>query len=250
MRNRVTKGSLLVVSGALALAVLALAWAAGPGSAVVEQGTMHNCPQPGRWGISVWEGADATDAGQALAKCGAGMVYAAYYLDPQTGAWLRWFGTRPELNSLHTLNNMQGVLALGGIGAPATPSPSPAATLMPTLTPTATGAVVFRGRVVDGPTKTTPFWGPCGWWWWIVHVEIAEVVKMEQGESLCAFYDYVPGETIEVVYFANDVPDVAVDDYVEVSGEESMFSCGCQCCCDRCGFMVKPETTGHYIRRP
>jgi hypothetical protein len=248
MRNRVAKGSLLVLKAALAVAVVALAWAAVPGSVAIQQGTMHNCPQPGRWAISVWEGEDAADASMALANCGAGVVDVAYSLDPQTGGWLRWFAARPELNNLYTLNNMQGVLALGGSGTPATPAPSPTATPMPTVTPTPTGSIIFRGQVVDGPTKTMPFWGPCGWWWWVVRVQIDEVVKVEQEEVDCELYDYVSGETIDVLYFSNNAPNVAVGDYVEVSGEEAMFSCGCQCCCDRCGLIVDPEVTGRYIQ--
>jgi hypothetical protein len=66
---------------------------------------------------------------------------------------------------------------------------------------------------------------------------------MEQQQAGCGswLYDYVPGEHIDVLYFADDAPQVAVDDYVEVSGEESMFSCICQgCCCDACGFIFSP----------
>jgi hypothetical protein len=27
-----------------------------------------------------------------------------------------------------------------------------------------------------------------------------------------------------------------------------MFSCGCTCCCDGCGFLVRVEVAGSYIR--
>jgi hypothetical protein len=82
-------------------------------------------------------------------------------------------------------------------------------------------------------------------------VQLDEVIKMEQQQGGCFgewAYDYVPGEIIDVLYFATDAPDVAVGDYVEASGQESMFDCGCVCCCDGCGFIVDPEITGNYIR--
>jgi len=44
----------------------------GPSHA--QQGAMHNCPQPGKWAISVWRGDSGTDTGQALATCGVGAV--------------------------------------------------------------------------------------------------------------------------------------------------------------------------------
>ena len=85
--------------------------------------------------------------------------------------------------------------------------------------------------------------------WWVVEVELDELVKMEQeGCFFECLYAYVPGETIEVLYFAAEAPGVALGDYVEVGGQESMFSCGCDCCCDGLGFIVDPEITGNYIR--
>jgi hypothetical protein len=101
---------------------------------------------------------------------------------------------------------------------------------------------------VDGPWKEEPVFGPCDWWWWVVSVQVDEVVKMEQADGGCGFYSYAPGETIDVLYFANDAPKVAPGHHVEVSGEESMFSCGCTCCCDGCGFLVRVEVAGSYIR--
>jgi len=233
--------------------------------AQAQPATMHNCPQPGRWAISVWSGEDGADATQALATCGQNTVDAAYSLDVQTGGWLAWFRGRPDISKASTLRHMEGLLVLGGAEAPATPTPSPAATPMatltptrtptptPTVTPTPTGPIVFKGWVVSGPTKEEPMWGPCGWWWWVIEVELDELVKMEQEEGGCFgdwMYDYESGETIEVLYFAEDAPEVAVDDYVEVSGEESMFVCGCHCCCDGCGFIVDPGVAGHYIGLP
>ena len=105
---------------ALALAVLAslgliaLVWATGTGSSEAQQGTMHDCPQEGKWSIAVWDGDDGTDAEQALATCGEGVVAAAYGIDPETQVWSRYFAGRPEISNLTTLNSMQGVVALGG----------------------------------------------------------------------------------------------------------------------------------------
>jgi hypothetical protein len=87
-------------------------------------GQMHNCPQPGRWAISVWDGPDDTETGEALATCGAVPVIAAYYLDPATSGWLGYFEGRPEVTKLLMLNYRQGVIALGGATVQ-TPTPSP-----------------------------------------------------------------------------------------------------------------------------
>jgi hypothetical protein len=105
----------------LALALVALVWAIGIGSSEAQQGAMQNCPQAGKWAISVWSGDDGTDASQAFATCDDGGVAVAYSIDPVTQQWSRWFSDRPELNTLTTVDDMQGVLALGGAGTPATP---------------------------------------------------------------------------------------------------------------------------------
>jgi competence protein ComEC len=89
---------------------------------------MHNCPQTGNWAISVWEGPDGTDTGQALATCGEGAVVAAYSIDPQTQAWSRWFVDQPEISTLTALNNMQGVLALRSLELTPTVTPVPSPT--------------------------------------------------------------------------------------------------------------------------
>jgi hypothetical protein len=128
------------------------------------------------------------------------------------------------------------------------PTPTPPPTVTPTPAPTPTGPIVFTGQVVDGPWKEEPVFGPCDWWWWVVSVQVEEVIKMEQADGGCEFYSYAPGETIDVLYFANDAPAVAPGRRVEVSGEESMFSCGCTCCCDGCGLLVRVEIAGSYIR--
>jgi hypothetical protein len=121
MLNRGRKFTLLFPAAMLALALVALVWAIGIGSSEAQQGAMQNCPQPGKWAISVWDGDDATDADDAFATCDEGGVAVAYSIDPATQQWSRWFADRPELNTLTTVDHMQGVLALGGTAAPATP---------------------------------------------------------------------------------------------------------------------------------
>jgi hypothetical protein len=89
---------------------------------------MHSCPPAGKWSIAVWEGDSGTTADAALATCGAGTVAAAYSLDPQTGAWSRWFAGKPDVSNLPPLSDLQGVLALGAAGGPvvtATPAGTP-----------------------------------------------------------------------------------------------------------------------------
>ena len=80
---------------------------------------MLGCPLQGKWAISVWDGDDGTDAEQALGTCGEGAVAVAYSIDPDTQMWSRWFAGRPEISNLTALNNMQGVMALGGTRTPA-----------------------------------------------------------------------------------------------------------------------------------
>ena len=74
---------------------------------------MHNCPQAGKWAISVWEGANSTDISQALSSCGEGAMEAAYSLDPETQVWSRWFANEPEISNLSSLDDVQGLMALG-----------------------------------------------------------------------------------------------------------------------------------------
>ena len=119
MRSLKRKLALLSLAAMLALGLMAFVWAIGIGSSEAQQGAMQNCPQAGRWAISVWSGDDGTDAEQALATCGEGAMAVAYSIDPETQNWLRYFAGRPEISNLTALNNMQGVLALGGVGASA-----------------------------------------------------------------------------------------------------------------------------------
>jgi hypothetical protein len=75
-------------------------------------GDMRSCPRAGKWAMSVWNGPHGTDAEDALATCKETVVL-AYYLDPATQRWLRYVHDRPELTTLETLDNLQGVFALG-----------------------------------------------------------------------------------------------------------------------------------------
>jgi DMSO/TMAO reductase YedYZ molybdopterin-dependent catalytic subunit len=125
MRDWVGKVAFMVMAGVLALGLGALLQAMQTASSGAPQDAVQNCPHAGKWAISVWEGPDGTDTGQALATCGAVPVLAAYYLDPETQTWQRWFPDHSALSTLRTLDNMQGVIALGGTEAPATPMPTP-----------------------------------------------------------------------------------------------------------------------------
>jgi len=119
----------------VAVSVLSLlAWTLGTGASHAADAAMHNCPQANKWAISVWEGSDGTDTGQALATCGAVPVIAAYYLDPQTQGWSYWFAGQPGLSTLLTLDKGQGVLALGGFEAPVTPTITPIPSPTPAFT--------------------------------------------------------------------------------------------------------------------
>jgi hypothetical protein len=123
MRTPRSKLGLLFLAGST-LGLLALIWAMTFGSSKAQDAAMHNCPQPGKWSITVWGGDDGTSADQAFATCGEGTVMAAYDLDPQTQGWLRWFADEPGISTLMTMDNMEGVVALG---AAPTPTPTPTA---------------------------------------------------------------------------------------------------------------------------
>jgi hypothetical protein len=75
---------------------------------------MLGCPRAGKWAISVWTGASGTPADQAVASCTEATVAAAYWIDPQTQAWKRYFDGRLEISNLTSLDQMQGVFTLGG----------------------------------------------------------------------------------------------------------------------------------------
>jgi hypothetical protein len=130
MTKRWPKFASISKVGVIALALLVTLWAGGSSPSEAQQDGMHNCPQAGKWAISVWDGADGSETGQALATCGAGVVDFAYYLDPATNGWLGYFEGRPEVSKLLTLDNMQGIIAHGAVGAPP-PTPTPTPTVGP-----------------------------------------------------------------------------------------------------------------------
>jgi len=132
MRNRGRSPILLLPAGMLVVGLLALVWAIGVGSSEAQQGAMQNCPQAGKWAISVWSGDDGTDVDQAFATCDEAGIAAAYSIAADTQDWSRWFADRPEISDLTTLDDMQGVIALGAAAAPASPTPT-ATPAVPTL---------------------------------------------------------------------------------------------------------------------
>jgi hypothetical protein len=119
-----------LVAAMFSLGLLALGWMLMAGPSQAQSDSMQNCPPAGKWSIAVWEGESGASADDALATCGAGTVAAAYSLDPQTGGWSRWFSGKPDVSNLPPLSDLQGVLALGAGGGPAT-TPTPAATPTP-----------------------------------------------------------------------------------------------------------------------
>jgi len=112
-----------VVPVTLTLGLLTLVAALPASPSEAQQGTMNDCPLPGKWSVAVWDGDSGTETGQALSSCGEGAVGAAYSLDPDTQAWSRWFLGLPEMSNLSAVDAMQGVLALGSTQAPLTPGP-------------------------------------------------------------------------------------------------------------------------------
>jgi hypothetical protein len=113
MRSNKRSGALLAAGAALAVGLLALVWAMETGSSEEQQGTLHNCPRPDKWAISVWPGVSGTATDQAVASCTEAMVAAAYWIDPQTQTWKRYLDGRPEISDLTTLDRMQGIITLG-----------------------------------------------------------------------------------------------------------------------------------------
>jgi hypothetical protein len=136
MLSQAKKLVVLLVASVVAVGLVDLVWAVTTTSSEAQQGAMFNCPQPDKWAIAVWDGDDGTDAEQALATCGEGTVAVAYGIDPNTQDWLRYFAGRPDISNLITLDEMQGVMALGS--ASAAPTPTASATSTPTSSPTPT----------------------------------------------------------------------------------------------------------------
>ena len=133
------------VACALLLAGCLVAWAAATDSSEAQTGSMQSCPSAGMWSIAVWDGADGTTAADALATC-AGPVDAAYSLDAQTGVWSRWFAANPGVSDLASLDDREGVLALGSATGPvATPTPTATPAATPAATPTAMPLPTWTG---------------------------------------------------------------------------------------------------------
>jgi hypothetical protein len=76
-------------------------------------GVLHNCPLPGKWAISVWDGPNGTATADALATCGDVSITAAYSLDRATNGWSRYFPGRADVNNLLSVDDMQGVVTRG-----------------------------------------------------------------------------------------------------------------------------------------
>jgi len=74
-------------------------------------GVLRNCPLSGRWAISVWDGPSGKATADALATCTGVSIDAAYWLDPTTNNWRRYFPGRTDINDLLSLNDMQGIIA-------------------------------------------------------------------------------------------------------------------------------------------
>ena len=96
-------------------------------------GQLLNCPQAIKWAISVWDGPDDVETGEAVATCGPQAVAAAYYFDPISQSWSRWFAERPEISNLTTLNGLQGIVTLGSATATASAFSGAQAMLFGTL---------------------------------------------------------------------------------------------------------------------
>jgi len=98
--------------------LLGLAFCGGRRGDADVTGALHNCPQQGHWSIATWSGPDNTPATKVLATCGRHTVTTAYYLDPVTGFWSRWFADKPDVSNIQPLDDMQGILTLGAATQP------------------------------------------------------------------------------------------------------------------------------------
>lgn len=76
--------------------------AASADQAMQQQVTqMYDCPRPDRWAISVWTGDPSAAIEQALATCST-EVAAAYWIDPYSQTWRRYFAVKPDISDLKT----------------------------------------------------------------------------------------------------------------------------------------------------
>jgi hypothetical protein len=128
MRRAPLRCCLTALITVVALVLLATSWASGSSSSEAAAGTLYNCPQAGKWAISVWSGEGAPTA-EALDTCGAGSIDAAYYIHPLTQFWRVFFRDQPDISDLISLDDLQAIATLGSSTA------SPASDLQPTPTP-------------------------------------------------------------------------------------------------------------------
>lgn len=155
-----SKGKLfwsLILGQPVMAAIVGLAVFAIVITASADPGAMANCPQEGKWAVSVWRSIDGTSADEAFAECGEGAVLAAYHLDPETQEWYRWFPGRADINTLESLDRWQGVWTLGGVPVEqkALPSPTQMPTPTPEPTPTPTPTPTPEPTVLPTPEPTS-----------------------------------------------------------------------------------------------
>ena len=127
MPSRRLRAVLLASGVILALGLVSLAWILRADTSDAQQGVLHNCPPPGQWAISVWEG-DEVETGEALDTCGAGAIDAAYYIHPFIQTWRVFFQGRPAISNLDTLDDLQAIVTIGSPTASPTPSTQPSPT--------------------------------------------------------------------------------------------------------------------------
>jgi beta-lactamase superfamily II metal-dependent hydrolase len=104
--------------GQAVIALAANVSAAGPtpdGPEETPAARMMGCPQFGRWAISAWPGPSGTPIDQAVRNCMGAEIAEAYWIDPETQAWKRYFAGHPEVSDLTTLDSMQAIITYGGV---------------------------------------------------------------------------------------------------------------------------------------
>lgn len=118
MKIQKSRFALLAIAGIVIASLAVGAWSTSATlSQAAEGDQLENCPQAGKWAISVWNGANATGTDQALATCQGAAVDVAYWLNPETQQWLRYFPSKPEVSNLLTLDSMQAIIARGASGS-------------------------------------------------------------------------------------------------------------------------------------
>jgi hypothetical protein len=125
MLNRRLRAVLAASAAVLVLGLVGFVWTLRADTSAAEQGVLHNCPQPNKWAISVWEG-DEVEVEEALDTCGAGAIDAAYYIDSFSQAWHVFFRGRPDVSNLDTIENLQAVVTVGSATASPSAEPTPA----------------------------------------------------------------------------------------------------------------------------